>query len=443
VVGGWVRDQLFDPGGAGSDEDFDVELHGLDASTAETLLGHFGRVIHVGRAFGVMRVGKLDADFSLPHRDSLAAAGAGGTGPGQAFDPHLGFTEAARRRDLTINSMAWDPLSGELIDPHGGRRDLDRRVLRATDRARFGDDPLRGLRVAQLLARFDCEPDGELRALCAGLDLGGVSRERVFEELRKLLLKSARPADGLRFLEEAGLLRFFPELSALVGVPQDPRWHPEGCVWTHTLMVVDEAAGLRQGEARDDLALMLGALCHDLGKPDTTNADGEPLRSPRHEAVGAAITGRFLGGLRAAGELVTRVEALVRHHLAPARLVGSGAHAKAYRRLARKLAAAGVDAELLYRLARADHLGRTTEEALARSCDPVERFLAAMRELALNEAGPRDVVMGRHVVARGVPPGPRVGAVLRRCRAIQDESGSTRVEEILGRALSDEGDEGD
>jgi len=428
-----VRDQLLDPGRAEPEKDIDVEIHGLDPSTAEGLLGRFGRVLHVGRAFAVMRVSNCDADFSLPRRDSLSAADAA---DGRAFDPHLGLAEAARRRDLTINSMAWDPLSGELFDPHGGARDLEGAVLRATDPARFCDDPLRGLRVAQFVARLGFEADAELRGLCAALDLSGVSRERIFEELRKLLLKGKGPSTGLRFLREVGLLRFFPELAALVDVPQDTGWHPEGCVWTHTLMVLDEAAQLRRGEGPDDLTLMLGALCHDLGKPGTTTTEEGRARSPRHEVFGVEVTRGFLGALRAPGELVTRVEALVRHHLAPARLVEVGAHAKAYRRLARKLEAAGVDAELLYRLAKADHLGRTTAQALARSCEPAERFLAAMRKLQLHEAGPRDVVSGRHVVALGVPPGPQVGAILRRCRAIQDETGSSCVEEILGRVLS-------
>jgi tRNA nucleotidyltransferase (CCA-adding enzyme) len=441
VVGGWVRDQLIDSQAAEPNADFDVEIHGLDPSVAERLLGRLGRVIHVGRAFGVMRVRHYDVDFSLPRRDSLSAADAPGGSTGAArdsdIDPHLGLAEAARRRDLTINSMAWDPLSGELIDPHGGLEDLEHEVLRATDPARFGDDPLRGLRVAQFIARFGFEPDPELRGLCAGLDLDEVSKERIFEELRKLLLKGERPSAGLDFVREVGLLRLLPELAALVDVPQDAGWHPEGCVWTHTLMVLDEAAQLRSGEARDDLALMLGALCHDLGKPETTTTEGGQVRSPRHEQSGVDITRRFLGALRAPGELVTRVEALVRHHLAPARLVGAGAHVKAYRRLARKLDAAGVATELLYRLAKADHLGRTTEDALARSCEPVERFYAVMQELELE--GPRDVVQGRDVVARGIPPGPRVGAILERCKAIQDETGSSRVEEILGRALAEEG----
>jgi tRNA nucleotidyltransferase (CCA-adding enzyme) len=264
--------------------------------------------------------------------------------------------------------------------------------------------------------------------------------ERILEELRKLLLKGERPSAGMEFLRATGLLGVFPDLVALIDVPQDSAWHPEGCVWTHTLMVLDEAARLRQGEARDDLTLMFGALCHDLGKPATTTREHDEVRSPRHETAGVAISRSFLEGLRAPAELVTRVEALVLHHLAPARLVGAGAHAKAYRRLARKLDKAGVDAGLLYRLARADHLGRTTEEALARDCDVVDRFLAGMRELEIHEEGPKDVVLGRHLVARGIPPGPRVGALLRRCREIQDETGLTSTEGILGRALAEEGE---
>ena len=224
VVGGFVRDRLL--GARMQGVDADVEVFGLGVERFEALLASFGKVHAVGRAFGVFRAAGIDADFSLPRRDSKR--GPGHRGFDVAPDPWLDFGEAARRRDLTVNSMGLDPLTGEVFDPHGGRRDLERGALRATDPAHFREDPLRGLRVAQLAARLEMPPDDELVALCRALDLDELSGERVFDEFRKLLLRAAKPSIGFAVLEDTGLLRFFPELDALRGVPQDPEWHPEG-----------------------------------------------------------------------------------------------------------------------------------------------------------------------------------------------------------------------
>ena len=494
VVGGWVRDHLL---GVRS-KDVDIEVFGIGVERLEALLAGFGSVHAVGRAFGVFRVGGIDADFSLPRRDSKR--GPGHRGFDVSPDPSLDFTEAARRRDLTVNSIGIDPLTGEVLDPHGGRSDLERRVLRATDPARFPEDPLRGLRVAQLAARLEMTPDEELVALCRALDLSELSGERVFDELRKLLLRAAKPSIGFRFLEDTGQLRFFPELDALRGVPQDPEWHPEGDVWVHTLMVLDAAAalrgggtgpvghdpdhsigsplaadlqsagvresdgairaaedavrslhdgengvdgavprtedGTRSGGGDEDLALMLGALCHDLGKPATTERVDGRIRSYRHDVGGVVPTRTLLERIRAPGALADRVAALVEHHLAPALFTRNGATAKGYRRLARKLERAGVSIELLVRVARADHLGRTTADAVAGRFDAGDAFLAAARAHSVERTAPRDAVLGRHLVARGMQPGPDFGPILERCREIQDETGWTDPERILDGALA-------
>lgn len=430
LVGGYVRDRLL---GLNA-KDVDVEVFGLDLAALQSLLGSFGRVLRVGESFGVLRLAHVDADFSLPRRDSKVAAGHRGFAV--SSDPHLDFETAARRRDLTINSMSFDPLSDEIIDPFGGRRDLERGVLRATDARAFPEDPLRALRVAQFIARFEMSPDPILVELCRRAPLDEVSGERIFEELRKLLLKGRRPSAGLHFLETSGLLRFFPELEALLGVPQDPEWHPEGDVWTHTLLVVDEAAGLRDG-GDDDLALMLGALCHDLGKPLSTCTDAQGrVRSPRHSERGVEPTRALLARLRAPKDLVRRVCALVLHHLAPALFVRNEATAKGYRRLARKLDACGVSLALLVRVAQADHLGRTGE---VRNSPPGERFLAQARRLLVAEGPPRDVVMGRHLVARGLTPGPAFSGILERCREIQDEENWLDADRIIDAVLAERG----
>jgi tRNA nucleotidyltransferase (CCA-adding enzyme) len=345
------------------------------------------------------------------------------------------FAEAARRRDLTMNAIGLDPLTLEYLDPHGGRRDLRDKRLRATDPVHFPEDPLRGLRVAGFAARFEMAPDEELKKLCSELDLSELSAERVFVELEKLLLRSEKPSIGFELLRETRLLRFFPEVEALVGVPQEPDWHPEGDVWIHTMMVLDEAAKLRTGSAEDDLALMYGALAHDFGKPATTRTIGGRITSYEHDAKGVPVAGAFLEKLRAPGELTKRVEALVRHHLAPALFHKNGATAKAYRRLARDLDASGVRPELLLRVATADHLGRTTDDAFARRFPSGEHFKTMMESLELTTEAPKDVVLGRHLIARGLEPGPEFGRLLAECREVQDETGWDDPERILDRVL--------
>jgi tRNA nucleotidyltransferase (CCA-adding enzyme) len=412
IVGGSVRDGLL----GRPYRDRDVEVLGLTLDELNAHLAHFGRPIRMGKSFESLRLPGLDVDFAV------------------AGTPDLDFPDAARRRDLTVNAMGLDPLSQAILDPHGGRRDLAEGVLRATDPDRFGDDPLRALRVARLAAELEMRPDPELTALCSAQDLSAVASERIFDELRKLLLGAARPAAAFRFLAQADLLGHFPELDALRGVPQDPRWHPEGDVWIHTLMVVDEAAALRCGDP-DDLALMFGALCHDMGKPERTQRDGERIRSRGHEARGIEMARAFLETMRAPTRLVNQVAALVEHHLAPALYPRNAAGPRGYRRLARKLQAAHVSIELLARVARADQLGRTTEQARARVFPDGERFLADARALGVASGAEADVVQGRHLLARGIEPGPGFAEILARCRAVQEESGETDPERILDRVL--------
>lgn len=434
LVGGVVRDLLR---GLPS-KDFDLEVYGLPLDRLEAALSELGEVISVGRAFGVLKVKGLDADFSIPRRDSKT--GRGHRGFVVDLDPDLDFAQAARRRDLTVNSIAYDPLTGEILDPFEGRRDLERGVLRATDPSTFTEDSLRALRVAQFRARLEMEPDAELVALCAGLDLSDLPGERLFEEVKKLLLKARRPSLGFDFLESTRLLRFFPELLAMVGVPQDPIWHPEGTVWEHTLMVVNEAAALRQGQEGEDLVLMFGALCHDIGKPATTFEKDGRIVSPGHDEAGIEPTRSLLGRLRTSHKLIDQVVALVRFHLAPAMLPKGGATAKGYRRLARRLGEAEVSPRLLYRLARADHFGRTTPDALARHFPYGDAFLQRMEEVVQPEIGIKDVVLGRHLIARGLKPGPAFGRLLDACREIQDETGWTDPDRILDRLLAEDGE---
>jgi tRNA nucleotidyltransferase (CCA-adding enzyme) len=372
-------------------------------------------VRRVGRAFGIWRAKGLEADVS------------------RADGP---FAEAAGRRDLRINSLGWDPLCDELLDPHGGLADLEAARLRATRPARFGDDPLRALRVARLAASLEMQPDAELSALCAAQDWSGAASERIYAEL-EALLRCRCPSVGWRFLERTGQLRHLPLVEALVGVPQDVAWHPEGDVWVHTRMVIDAAAALRTGEFERDARLMWSALCHDLGKPATTRREAGRVRSVAHDELGARLTREWLGRLHAPHARREAVAMLVAKHLAPSLFHAQGAGDGAVRRLARKLERAGVDLHDLVRLARADHLGRTTADARAGRFEAGDVLLARARRLEVTGRGLPSAVLGRHLQARGWAPGPEFGRVLARCRELQDETGWRDPQAILDRVLGD------
>ncbi len=441
LVGGFVRDRLLGL----AEKDADVEVFGLPAPELEALLARLGRVDAVGRSFGVLKVlvafpeGPVPLDVSLPRTESKT--GRGHKGFLVTPEPGLSFKDAAQRRDFTINAIGLDPLTGEILDPWNGRADLAARRLAMVDPATFVEDPLRVLRAAQFLARFDLVPDPALVVTSRGIraSLLELPAERLWEEWVKLLLKGTVPSKGLAFLLQTGALEtLHPELFALAGCPQDPEWHPEGDVFVHTAMALDAAVARRTGEAVHDLTLMLGVLAHDLGKPPTTRFEDGRWRARGHEAAGLPPTTAFLERLKAPHAFLAPVCALVADHLAPAHLSAGTPTARTYRRLARKLSDAGTTMEMLHAVAESDHFGRTTPDALAREFPAGDAFLAAARSLDLEKAPVVDVVLGRHVLARGIPPGRRVGELLARCRDVVDETGWTDPERILDRALAAE-----
>lgn len=404
IVGGWVRDRL-----AGRvSKDIDLEIYGLPADALRRLLAEFGSVNSVGDSFTVYKVAGLDV--ALPRRESKR--GRGHRGFEVTGDPDLPVAEAARRRDFTINAILWDPLSDEYIDPWHGRRDLERRILRAVDPATFGEDSLRVLRALQFAARFDCAIEPETQAICRQIPLDDLPAERIWGELEKLLLHAARPSVGLALGLDLGVVaRLFPELAALAGCAQEPEWHPEGDVWVHTLMVVDEAR-TRIGDLDHprQVAVMLGALCHDLGKPATTAFIDGRIRSIDHEQAGVAPATAVLDRLNIntidGFDVRREVLGIVAHHLKPGmfRQAPTPVSDGAFRRLAQK-----VDLELLARVAKSDCLGRGG----GFDCSAMDWFLERARELGVQHAPPVPLLMGRHLLALGMRPGPRMGEILR------------------------------
>jgi len=430
VVGGAVRDALLGIPVV----DLDVEVFDLEAEALRAVLDAAGRVDAVGQSFRVFKLSGVEGvgealDVSLPRRDSKV--GPGHRGIAAFGDPGLSIEEASRRRDFTINALLWDPSSGEILDPWGGRHDLEARLLRAVDASTFGDDPLRALRAVQLAARFELDVDPSTAALCASMPLGELPRERVFGEIEKLLLKARRPSRGLALMKEWGMLDVLaPELLPLGSTPQDPEWHPEGDVWTHTLQVVDEAVALLDDLADDrprQLTVMLGALAHDLGKPATTTHEDGRIRSRGHEEAGlgptAALLDRWNVHTLLGYDVRAQVLALVAQHLKPGQLYDDRDRVSdgAIRRLARK-----VEPDLLYRVARADCLGRRPGrfEPLA-----MEWFRERVRKLDVAVRPPEAILRGRDLLEMGLSPGPDVGRVLRLVYERQLDGRVTTLEE--------------
>lgn len=412
LVGGGVRDWLLGQ----SPKDFDIEVGGVDFETLHRALAPFGATDVVGRSFGVIKVRSAasggEYDFSLPRRESKT--GAGHRGFAVAPDPELSDAEAAARRDFTINAITCDPFTGALIDPHGGQADLRAGVLRHTSAA-FSEDPLRVLRAMQLAARFDLTLAPETAALCRSIagTFHELAVERVWGEWEKWARKSTRPSRGLAVLEETGWLRHFPEIAALRGTPQEPLWHPEGDVFTHTQHCLDALVKLPDWETLGGSPiLMFAVLAHDFGKPATTQRIEKhgALRwaSPGHEGAGGPLADAFLRRIGAPLEFDAPVRALVVNHLAHHHGQAEFTDT-AVRRLARRLAPATIDE--LAAVMRADSKGRpplASPETHAR----IDQLVSKARLLALEQSAPRPIMLGRHLIELGQRPGPAFAPIL-------------------------------
>ncbi len=425
VVGGFVRDRLL----GRPSKDLDLEVFGVPQGEMLALLGAIGRVDPVGRAFPVYKLGPIDV--ALPRRESKS--GRGHTAFTVEGDPLMTFEEAACRRDFTMNAVGWDPLTDEYLDPFGGRADLDARRLRVVDARTFADDSLRVLRALQFAARFEATLDDEAHAICRAIPLDDLPAERLWGEFEKLLLVAERPSIGFALARELGVIeQLLPEMTPLYDCPQDPEWHPEGDVWTHTLMVIDQARRRNGDLDRPRLAtVMLGAVCHDLGKPATTAVIDGRWRSPGHEAAGVpaatAILDRFNMNTVDGFDVRRQVLGLVAEHLRPSAFHKAKDTVKdgAFRRLATR-----VDLELLVRFARSDCHGR----AGAFDCSAMDWFLERARVLGVEHAPPVPILLGRHLLDLGVRPGPRMGEILRAVYERQLDGAVTALEEAIDAA---------
>ncbi|MGQ0541032.1 MAG: CCA tRNA nucleotidyltransferase [Blastocatellia bacterium] len=426
LVGGCVRDELMGV----EPKDWDIEVYGVEAGRLKQILLEFAEALSadkdvrvpgsvplkvVGEAFAVYKLGD-DLDVSIPRRERKT--GHGHKGFVVAGDPAMSFEEACSRRDFTVNAILKDPLTGEIVDPFNGREDIEKKILRHVSDETFAEDSLRVVRAAQCAARFEFDIAPETVELGKSIDVTDIPKERIWGEIEKLFLKAQKPSIGLKWLYDLGVVdQIFPELKALVGVRQEPEWHPEGDVDVHTLMVADEARKLIDDLPYErQVAVMLGAVCHDFGKPPTTVfADGR-WRSHSHDEAGVEPTVSFLDRLGIftlnGFDVRDQIVQLVRYHLKPGEYykakspVGDGA----FRRLARK-----VEPDLLYRVSKADSLGRNPDWLPKEKwfgSEAQEWFIEKVRELQIEKKAPDPILMGRHLIEIGLTPGREFKRIL-------------------------------
>lgn len=400
LVGGCVRDACLHL----PVYDVDIEVFGLNVDVLENILSEEHKVVQVGKTFGVLKLRDHRVDVSVPRREKKVNVGH--CGFRIDCDPNLSVKEAAARRDFTVNALYFDLKERKLLDPHGGLEDLKNKILRHTSK-KFVEDPLRVLRGMQFIARFGFKPDPATVELCRTMDAEGLSRERIFEEWKKLILLGQQPSLGLEFLKQCGWTRFFPELEKLIDCQQDLERHPEGDVYTHTALTLDYFAQHRTGDPTEDLIVGLALLCHDFGKPATTCARDGKIVSYHHADAGVQPTRAFLGQLTRQETLVEAVVALVGEHMRPRAFYVKNATDGDVRRLACR-----VRIDRLLRVAAADTAGRTLTNFDFRAN---EWLHARAEKLGVLTSAPHAIVQGRHLVELGHQPNQKFSKILQQC----------------------------
>lgn len=389
-VGGYVRDEYLGL----QNKDIDIEIYNLPLEKLEFILSKFGEVEEMGKKFAILKIKGLDIDFSLPRTEKKI--GKGHKGFEIIINPFATMLDATIRRDLTINSILKNAITGEIVDNFNGLHDIERKVLKCVNEESFREDPLRVFRIAQFAARFSFSIEENTLNLCKDIvekgELNELPKERIEEEFNKLLLKGEKPSIGFNFLKDIGAIN--PILNDLIGCKQNPIYHPEGDVWTHTMMVIDYAAKLRD-KADNPLSLMYGAVCHDLGKPVTTDKE---YHSYGHDKEGVPLAEEFLLSITRNTKLISSVCKLVELHMNILQLAYS--KESTIKKLLNKLEDKISFNDLLL-LGEADHMGRLGEydfEGIKNWYDNI------LKEISITL--PKPIVTGKDLIDLGIKPGP-------------------------------------
>lgn len=373
LVGGWVRDAMLGK----NCRDYDIEVYDMAQDALVPLLSKYGRTNLVGKAFGVIHLAMkgLSLDFSFPRTENKV--GYGHRGFVVHTDEKLSFKEAALRRDFTINAMGMELPELTLCDPYGGVDDLKAHRLKHVSEA-FAEDSLRILRGVQFASRFELTLAPETAELCKSLSLEDLSKERIYEEFKKWLLKPGKPSLGLRAFLEMDLLRFFPEVKPLDGSYE------------------------KLGEFLDNMS---------------RNAATEPEESRMAMAFAALLSGnscaedweKFLTGMTNEVKLLRNVPKLLRYS-STASPEGAFLEDSEIRRLS--VALEGLR-EYSILVASNPMYGEQARLAF------VERLKTRAIELGVFEKAPEPYLTGRYLMSLGLKPGKQFGDLIRESFELQ------------------------
>lgn len=430
VVGGGVRDSIRKIPISKKDLDLLI-LHHPTEKIVE-LLGSHGRVDLVGKSFGVIKFNRQGStyDIALPrkdtpkitqkrtHKDFVISA-----------DPELPIETDLERRDFRCNSMAVRLSDGNLIDPFDGQEDINQKKLRLTNIQAFPDDPLRIIRAARFASVLEYTIEPEIYKAAKDVDLTGLSVERINEELIKILLDSPTPSVGLEELFILGALKqLLPELFSLTLSIQDSKFHPEKdryghhSVWQHTKITVDQAgrlAALFQLEKQPKLALLLAALFHDVGKPETATWEYKKERmvitNNRHDIISEKITKAIFSRFKIFSwegyDLRKTVLPLIRCHHRASEIWQNRdiVTKKAFNRLAAEV---NGEIELLVLLDAADRAGRD-EKPVTKLDEEGQWLLNTFAKMKVSKETIQPLILGRDLIEMGISPGPEMGKILK------------------------------
>lgn len=396
-VGGCVRDRIMGT----ESKDLDIEVHGLEPQVLLSLMEELGEALAYGSDFGIYSIKGLDLDVALPRKEH--ATGRGHRDFEVDVDPYLGLEKAARRRDFTMNALMEDVLTGEIHDFFRGVEDLKAGIIRHVDDLSFGEDPLRVLRAAQFASRFGFTVANETVKICRNMDFSALSFERVEEEMKKALLTGEKPSVFFEVLREMDQLdHWFPELKGLIGIEQDPVFHPEGDVWTHTMEVLDRGAAYRD-RVSDPYAFMMLCLTHDFGKVVTTEKVGERIHAYGHETEGLPLIESFLDRITGRNSLKKYVLNMEPLHMKPNMVAFNRSKLKVTNKMYDE---AEAPEDLMY-FASCDKPVMAGDVSFTGDETFLKERLEAYREIMAH-----DHVMGRDLIEAGFEPGELMGEML-------------------------------